>query len=525
MLPVMVHHCLVRMASAFTAAVWCADDRAFIDDAPQAADSYLRHVLLDQQEIAQQWAAGVPPVPPYVNVTEEAAGQHALQPGVLVHSAPASNTGQAHHRKRGGRKKGSKNKKTLEREARLAAEREGICALQAIQAALPGRDTATTAPPATLPPIQKPPKAVPQDDLQTMELSLTVTVPGGDVEITDTYNAFKEFEQWVQHNTLAGYAGLERGPGVGHLHIQAVVRITHKDGRSVSASVRRAMRLSTRPVRYSVMTKLLDGTGIHTFAGMIGYCSKDYGKPHYDHICFQCTDEELECAKLEYAVYGAPVTTLKQTLNSASLFERVCHFDTLFPGDILRETFTGACTRMIRTGRYLFDARFVVPMNGFGMDPVKADCLWKVYKDPKNVQPHDIATILYQNPVNHRDRFPRICGETTQQYRYRATAEYEFQRRQQQWQVDDDNRARQQGRKRVPVGVQLYEQLPSNHCDSSVGTSGDDFVHVHRVDVPPEPRGKRVKGVGKGITVSDFGTRFAEDGGSTGTGRAEHDGQ
>jgi hypothetical protein len=407
--------------------------------------------------------------------------------------------------RRRGRPPGRKNNKTLLREAAAAAAGGGGV-LPGANNEAPVPAVATTVAPAVVaaqggaqarqrPPLPpaRPPKAVPAELMQVWEFSVTISAHG-DVH----KEVFCAFREWCKSTCLAAYAGFEKGPVQGHLHVQAVIRILHKDNRSVAAAIRNALQLSRYGVGfYTVRCKPLSQEGIHTFPGMIGYCSKDHGQPHFDEFAFQVTQEELDLAPLEYATYGGPEQKRKVILRHDTIFSRAEHWQRFFPGPTgVRESFTGTITRMVRSGRFYLDSKFVTPYSGFGMDPVKANALWQVYKDPAGAQSHNISAILYTAPVAHMDRFPRYDGRTTAAYDDYRLAEQAYLDTQHDWDAHDAATGHAAGRKRQPVGVRIVPDSPPHQCSNS---------HASFIPLPAdEPAGKRARGVGKNMTVSQF---------------------
>jgi hypothetical protein len=135
------------------------------------------------------------------------------------------------------------------------------------------------------------------------EFSITVGTPGRDigpevkVGLVRFVNIFCKF----------AYFGLERGSSREYLQWQGVI-ITNSD---IAANV-----LNRKIKAFLGWLKQVDGkthvkvkalthnNDLHTSIGMLGYCSKDMGKEHYDEIRKGVTDEMLERGKEIYALLG-----------------------------------------------------------------------------------------------------------------------------------------------------------------------------------------------------------------------------
>jgi hypothetical protein len=105
---------------------------------------------------------------------------------------------------------------------------------------------------------------------------------------------------------LAGFGGLERGKKEEHLHIQGMMRMI------VTGPVnKKLIDLIRNQIKAAIGVKRADGSGCQVYVAafapgqswtpMLGYCSKDMGKPHYDDAHFNVTDEETKAGKAAWA--------------------------------------------------------------------------------------------------------------------------------------------------------------------------------------------------------------------------------
>lgn len=89
------------------------------------------------------------------------------------------------------------------------------------------------------------------------------------------------------------------------------------------------------------MCRELRGRGLHTFQGMVGYCSKDIGLIHWDTISKNVSQEDISTGSELYVHYGSPEDMKKRVvLNANNIFSRAATFqkyrsrhplDTYFP--------------------------------------------------------------------------------------------------------------------------------------------------------------------------------------------------
>ena len=62
---------------------------------------------------------------------------------------------------------------------------------------------------------------------------------------------------------------------------------------------------ATRPPGSKIKITCLKDCELHTYEGMLGYCTKDEGKAHYEVIMHNVTAEELQRGKDLYIAFGA----------------------------------------------------------------------------------------------------------------------------------------------------------------------------------------------------------------------------
>lgn len=466
--------CIARhcgFPDALICVVYFADNVTFVDDCIQPGNTVLEHIRVDNHVAVH-------------------AQQTDAQPAVAARPR--------------GRPLGSKDKKPRQRRSGHAPVTFAVPPVTATAVAVvtPGTGDISLSPNAggaTANAVPRPthkrrlpqpraPRPIAPELCQLLELSVTISAVGTDVDLA----VWNEFQQWATSGTVACFASTERGSEKGHLHIQAVMRIVHKDSRTVSALLRSVLRLSRFGVGvYNIKVVHLKNEGLHTFAGLVGYCMKEHLKPHYREFMHNISDEELDVAPLEFAVWGASELKSKQVLTSANLYERMQHFVEHYPSRTgVREGLVPCLTRMIRTARYHFDSRFVTPMNGFGMDPVKADMLWQVTLHPKQAKAYQIAAIVCVSPQRHADRYASDFRVPSREYAMHRQAEREYEEGLSDWNHANATYQPVLGRG-LPVGCTLYND--SEHSPQA----GDDFIPL------PTSRGVTTPGIGKGISITE----------------------
>lgn len=139
------------------------------------------------------------------------------------------------------------------------------------------------------PPAEKPKRGRPkgstkkkkdaEEEMQEREVSVTIT--GGACDIDPSL--LDRMEAFLTTLCLAGFFALERGGTVCHLHLQGVLRMRAKTTRGITAAIRQWLgwEQHKQPAGSRIMCRGLTYNKLHTFVGMLGYCTKDMHEPHF----------------------------------------------------------------------------------------------------------------------------------------------------------------------------------------------------------------------------------------------------
>jgi hypothetical protein len=148
------------------------------------------------------------------------------------------------------------------------------------------------------------------------------------------------------------------------------------------------------------MCKALDQKGVHTLSGMIGYCTKDEGLPHFRVIAHNISQEEMDEGKLEYIKYGKGDVKGKVILDMKNLMCKAnMYYQRKMPNAQPRNEIplVQVLTTMMKTGIYYPTAAWVVPNAGRGMPMWRANSLWKCMVTPDEVDETDIANVFFEH--------------------------------------------------------------------------------------------------------------------------------
>jgi len=154
--------------------------------------------------------------------------------------------------------------------------------------------------------------------------------------------------------------------------------------------------------------KLLNGSGLHTKLGMIGYCRKNHKAPNFNSWAKNVTEEMQKKGDDLYLVLGKGdlkgrcELTENNIMSKADMFRRF-KMKRGFP------SFMATVLRMMRSGRYFFSTRFVIESRG--LSEPRLESLWRTIILPKNVVQGDITNILFPSENTRFDpsRYENCC--------------------------------------------------------------------------------------------------------------------
>jgi hypothetical protein len=155
------------------------------------------------------------------------------------------------------------------------------------------------------------------------------------------------------------------------------------------------------------MSRALRGKGLHTWHGMIGYCMKDSGQPHFAYFFHGISQTDIDQGQAEYAKYGAGPLKNRCVLTAQNLFHRALIY-WLYIGDNRSVTALETVLRdMLRTGKYYPAAAWVTPHQGRGMVPDRARALWDVMREPAQTTLSHVQQIFFGDGRETHARLPR----------------------------------------------------------------------------------------------------------------------
>ena len=165
--------------------------------------------------------------------------------------------------------------------------------------------------------------AIPEDhNLVDVEFSIVIEAKGKNC-IPGWLDMFKNF---CVAQCSAGFGSLERGNKEQHLHVQAMCRIKMAGAVNV-----KMINLVRNMIKAALGIRRGDVSGcsvyVKAFApgqdwlAMLGYCTKDMGKPHYRDVRFNVSEADIASGKTAWASARLSYDDDRLVLTKKSLFQ------------------------------------------------------------------------------------------------------------------------------------------------------------------------------------------------------------
>lgn len=230
------------------------------------------------------------------------------------------------------------------------------------------------------------------------ELSVTIGKKSGDVQRGEIDKAVK----WLDENPhVAAYCfGVERGDTVFKKHIQMVIRVKTTSPAMFKTHLRAAIEWDKGDMKRdgSLCAKTLKYSPVHSWLGMLGYCTKDEGHPEYEMHSKNVLREEIDEGKEIYLQHGAANKSIAM-LTPKNIVERAHHYQ---EHKLRRPTdsFMGTAMHMLGTQRYRLSPDWAGGFSGKVLDRDRVNLVWKSYTRPSEFTEEDLAGVLF----NERDQ-------------------------------------------------------------------------------------------------------------------------
>jgi hypothetical protein len=248
------------------------------------------------------------------------------------------------------------------------------------------------------------------------EFSVTIQRDGQDL---DTDRCKPLVGEWAEEYCEAAFFGVERGGTCGNLHLQGVIRLkTTAVAQSVTKSLKKALGFGQPGSQVcdmgTVMSKKLSQKGMHTFAGLVGYCSKDMRQPWFSSIELNVTQREKELGYSKYVEEGAAdIVKNACVLTPHNVLQRAyVYWKFHLSSELVRPMFIDIIVKMHRTGRFIPDAKWVIEQKGGAMHVSRIEAAWALITNPGVATPELIDAVYfnYNTICSSRSRYMNQPG-------------------------------------------------------------------------------------------------------------------
>ena len=233
--------------------------------------------------------------------------------------------------------------------------------------------------------------------VRTFNLSITLEWPGSHIP----ESVFYSFSRWLAQRSEWWAVAYERGPTCGFWHLQSAAIIDDVSIQAIKSSWHAFVGWDVQrpPVRrVNFCLKELQGRGLHTQVGMLGYTRKDCDK--YDGHIWACspaiTEEECSEADLVYVQFGKGDKGMTCVLTEANLIDRAIIYYKRFIKCPASADLECVLTEMLRTGRYSIHGRFFTHNGAFNYGRAQLAFLSRVA--PKDTSTDDTRKIFFMLP-------------------------------------------------------------------------------------------------------------------------------
>lgn len=235
-------------------------------------------------------------------------------------------------------------------------------------------------------------------DLPLTEWSFTLGANGRDCPI----HWLHRLHAWMEQNHLEGIASLEKGSRNQKLHIQAAVRLplgtTTIDVAKLKKHLKEFFPISTEDASKFQIKPFSEG---QTWVHMLGYCQKDFGKPHYQMRSSFISEADLEAARAAYADIQPIATDDRIVLYPKSMQDRILSYATAHFSPFWVPVDMCLCF-MMQTGRYVPSGDWMVPPRGYGADIRKWSIFEKMVMRPRQCTLDEIQCFFFDL---HKSKF------------------------------------------------------------------------------------------------------------------------
>lgn len=234
--------------------------------------------------------------------------------------------------------------------------------------------------------------------------SITITLT--DVDVVDSL--VHAFDVWLKAQERGVYS-LERGPTCSNLHVQGVVHAKFKSAQAVNGAIKRCFA-ELPPSAFDrnklrICVKTATNRGLHTFAGLCGYCMKDPVGPAVVH---NVDEQTLQEGARLFMELGCSSVKSKIALLPSNLLTRIHMYSTYRMRDP-SASFCDVLMNMCSSGTFYPSADWCIirDRGRVGLDLHAVNAVWCCLRNPGEFTRQDLHDIFFSAASNGKRTFDR----------------------------------------------------------------------------------------------------------------------
>jgi hypothetical protein len=230
------------------------------------------------------------------------------------------------------------------------------------------------------------------------EVSVTISVRGGDIDAPD---ALDRMQLFLDYRCIKGLFGQEQGEQEDNTHLQGVIKVVTSSAQALNLEIKHALGWCGKngPKGGVVMCQYLRyNNPMHTFTGMLGYCTKDATShpSSFRVIIKNISDKELKEGDQIYLKHGRDALKDRLELLPKNLLGKAAlYFKFKLRNDVPDADLEDIIFHMIKSGLYYPGPAWVIPTAGNGMASYRIKSAWKAYMEPESIEIADVLNIFF----------------------------------------------------------------------------------------------------------------------------------
>ncbi|KAL1500143.1 hypothetical protein AB1Y20_012814 [Prymnesium parvum] len=156
------------------------------------------------------------------------------------------------------------------------------------------------------------------------------------------------------------------------------------------------------------MLKKLDAR--QTFEGMLGYCTKDQGKSHYQLVVHNVPDDEIQRGRSQSNAMRQNFEQNYVSIKRGNLFQLVLNHVSE-RAELLHTSFLQALTHMLNTNDYIPSATYFNHTSG-KLDHASAEGMWRLL-NKQHLSESMVAAMFFNNSDNAAKHFAQSRSQST----------------------------------------------------------------------------------------------------------------